>query len=312
MPPRERLPALTSAGSGAAYPTDGGHDGPRDAAGRATCRERLATGTLEIVGRITDASNLALLVAVHAVASPEEPAPEAAGADPGYAIYKPVRGERPLWDFPSGTLAGREVASALLAEALGYALVPPTVLREGPMGAGSVQLWIGDPFLESTLTSPVRLAPVGSVGPGWLAVVDGELPDGSAVTIVHEDAHDVRDAAVLDAVLNNSDRKGSHLVRDGAGTLWGFDHGLTLHSDPKLRTVLWGWAGQPLRERDIDALTDLTGRLAAAADPLTAALAQLLPRADVDALRARVERLLARGIHPLPGRGWPAIPWPAL
>lgn len=297
---------------------DGG-DGPVDAPGRAACRQLLTTGQLEIVGRIAEASNVALLVAVHPVppeGNSDGPAGEAghtpSDQDPGYAIYKPVRGERPLWDFPTGTLAGREVASALLAEATGYGIVPPTVLRDGPLGPGSVQLWIGDPFLESTMPSPVRLAPAGAVPAGWLAVVDGELPDGRAVTVIHEDAPDVRDAAVLDAVLNNSDRKGSHLVRDRRGTLWGFDHGLTLHCDPKLRTVLWGWAGEPLRDKDIEALTRLSSQLRDERDPLPTQLGELLPREDLQALAARVARLLGRGVHPQPGRGWPAIPWPAL
>ena len=276
-------------------------DGPIDAEGRAATRELLQRGELVIVGRITDASNVALLVDVDV--------PDAASVR---AIYKPVRGERPLWDFPNGTLAGREVASAVLAETTGYAVVPPTVLRDGPLGPGSVQLWIGDPFDDRPLDSPVRLAPAGRVPAGWLAVIDAQLPEGSTVTVVHDSADDVRDAAVLDAILNNSDRKGSHLVRDGRGTLWGFDHGLTLHAEPKLRTVLWGWAGQPLRERDIAVLRSLAGLLTGRAEQLPRQLGQLLPAGDVLALVDRVARLLDAGRHPRPGRGWPAIPWPAM
>ncbi|PID97125.1 MAG: phosphatidylinositol kinase [Actinomycetales bacterium] len=276
-------------------------DGPTDAEARERCYALLRDGDVQVVGRVVDASNLALLVDVVGADGPAVP-----------AIYKPVRGERPLWDFPTGTLAGREVASARIAEATGYAVVPPTVLRDGPAGVGSVQLWIGDPLADEPLPSPVGLAPAGTVPEGYLSIIDGELPDGTTVTVVHEDADDVRDAAVLDAVLNNSDRKGGHLVRDGAGTLWGFDHGLTLHAEPKLRTVLWGWAGQPLREHDIVVLDELANQLADSEAPLTRELSTLLPTEDLAALRSRVQRLLLRGVHPLPSPGWPSIPWPAL
>lgn len=278
-------------------------DGPTNPPERAALDELLRDGDLTLVGRIADASNLALLVDV---------APATAAGAVRRAIYKPIRGERPLWDFPEGTLAGREVASALVAEATGYAVVPPTVLRDGPYGPGSVQLWIGDPFAPAAAEGPVRLVPAGQIPDGWLGIVDGQLPDGTAVTVVHEDTSDVRDAAVLDAVLNNSDRKGSHLVRDNAGTLWGFDHGLTFHPEPKLRTVLWGWAGEPLRDTDVDRLASLAGRLAEPGDPLRTALAELLPAGDLVALRERVQRLGEGGIHPRPGGRWPSIPWPAL
>ncbi|MBK8469377.1 MAG: SCO1664 family protein [Actinomycetales bacterium] len=280
-------------------------DGPTTLAERETLDDVLLHGALEIVGRITEASNVALLVDV-------DGGPDAGGVR---AMYKPVRGERPLWDFPDGTLAGRETASALIAEATGYAVVPPTVLREGPLGLGSVQLWIGDPYAAEPVGAdrqPVRLVPVGAVPPGWLAVIDGRLPDGREVTVIHEDAPDLRDAAVLDAIVNNSDRKGGHLVRDSRGTLWGFDHGLTLHTEPKLRTVLWGWAGQPLRPRDVERLSQLAERLDEPGEPLVGALAELLPRGDLGALGLRVRQLAVGGIHPLPHPGWPSIPWPAL
>jgi uncharacterized repeat protein (TIGR03843 family) len=277
--------------------------GPTTAAEREAVDEALRVGTLNVVGRIVEASNVALLVEVM---PPEESGPVL------QAIYKPIRGERPLWDFPEGTLAGREVASALVAEATGYAVVPPTVLRDGPLGAGSVQLWIGDPFATETDEGPVRIVPVGQVPDGWLGVVDGELPDGTAVTVVHEATADLRDAAVLDAILNNSDRKGSHLVRDAHATLWGFDHGLTFHAEPKLRTVLWGWAGEPLRGSDIERLAAFAERLSDDEDALTQTLTVLLPPEDLAALGVRVRALAVGGIHPRPGGRWPSIPWPAL
>ncbi len=278
-------------------------DGPITAEERTAVDEALRVGTLTVVGRIVDASNVALLVDV---------GEGIGGLGPMRAIYKPVTGERPLWDFPEGTLAGREVASALVAEATGYAVVPPTVLRDGPLGVGSVQLWIGDPFAAEPADGPVRVVPVGRLPDGWLGVVDGQLPDGTEVTVVHEDSADLRDAAVLDAILNNSDRKGSHLVRDSRGTLWGFDHGLTFHPEPKLRTVLWGWAGQQLRGGDVERLAALAEQLSDPQHSLTRSLAALLPPADLTALGARVQRLAVGGIHPRPGGRWPSIPWPAL
>ncbi len=285
---------------------DGAVDGPRTAAERRAVLHRLRYDEIRIAGRVAEASNVALLVEV---AAPR--AGEGAGEPPMWAIYKPVRGERPLWDFPDGTLAGREVASWLLADATAYGIVPPTVLREGPFGPGSVQLWIGDPYARPEDSAfVVRLARAGQRPAGWLTAFEGARAGGRGLAVVHEDAEDVRDAAVLDALLNNSDRKGSHLVRDRCGTLWGFDHGLTLHAEPKLRTVLWGWAGQPLRGSDLDRLRLLRADLSGS--PLRSALEGLLPAGDVFALQVRVQRLLDSGRHPRAGPDWPAIPWPPL
>lgn len=195
----------------------------------------------------------------------------------------------------------------------GWASVPPTVLRDGPLGAGSVQLWIGDPFAtDLDLTPVVRLVPAGEVPPGWLSVVDGHTPEGETVTVVHEDSPDVRSVAVLDAVMNNSDRKGSHLVRDGLGTLWGFDHGVTFHPEPKLRTVLWGWAGQPLLPEDVERVHRLHAALRDPTGATAHTLERILPRSDVARLVGRVRALVDRPVHPRPTPGWPSIPWPAL
>lgn len=265
--------------------------------------EYLRTGEVSLLGQVTTASNLALLAEI---------TPPSGQDAPVRVIYKPVRGERPLWDFPDGTLAGREWATFLVAQAAGWTGIPPTVVRDGPLGPGSVQVWIGDPFADDELPSPVTVVPVGEIPAGWLAVIDGELPGGRRVSVVHEDAPDVRSMAVLDAVLNNSDRKGSHLVRDDDGHLWGYDHGLSFHSDPKLRTVLWGWAGQSFTPEDAQRLAILREQLADSGSQLRGDLAQALPDSDVGALARRVDRLVRRGRHPRPSRHWPSIPWPAL
>lgn len=190
-----------------------------------------------------------------------------------------------------------------LSPTTGYAVVPPSVLRDGPLGPGSVQLWIGDPFGTEAVDGRCGSCPwVRCPTDGW-RLVDGELPDGTAVTVIHEDSPDLRDAAVLDAILNNSDRKGSHLVRDTQGTLWGFDHGLTFHAEPKARTVLWGWAGEPLRGSDIERLAALAERLADTEDALTQALTVLLPSGDLAAL-GRPGARVGGGRH-TPSPRWP-------
>ncbi|MGO4360221.1 SCO1664 family protein [Terrabacter sp. RAF57] len=255
------------------------------------------TGELEVLGRITESSNLAVVARIASVPG-------------GHVIYKPVRGERPLWDFPDGTLAGREVAAQVVSELGGWHVVPSTVLRDGPLGPGSVQLWIGDPFDPVDDDVVVDLVPEGRTPDGWHAVFDGETPGGSAVTVVHSGADDVRSLAVLDAALNNSDRKGSHCLRDREGRLWAIDHGVTFSPTPKLRTVLWGWAGEPIVEDDLLRLKRL--RDALAEDEPRQRLLALLPEGDVDALAQRVRRLLDRGVHPSPSPDWPSVPWPPL
>ncbi|WP_020144195.1 SCO1664 family protein [Terracoccus sp. 273MFTsu3.1] len=255
------------------------------------------TGELEVLGRITESSNLAVVARIASVPG-------------GHVIYKPVRGERPLWDFPDGTLAGREVAAHVVSELGGWHVVPPTVLRDGPLGPGSVQLWIGDPLDPVDDDVVVDLVPEGRTPDGWHAVFDGETPGGSAVTVVHSGADDVRSLAVLDAALNNSDRKGSHCLRDREGRLWAIDHGVTFSPTPKLRTVLWGWAGEPIVEDDLVRLERLRDALAEE-EPRQRLLA-LLPEDDVDALAQRVRRLIDRRVHPFPSHDWPSVPWPPL
>ena len=255
------------------------------------------TGDLEVIGRISDSSNYAVLARLA-----DRPAE--------HVIYKPIRHERPLWDFPDGTLAGREVAAHLVSRLGGWDLIPLTVLRDGPLGRGSVQRWIGNPLAPAVDDEDVVVVPAGPVADGWVHVLDGETPTGQPVSVVHRGRDDVRSLSVLDALLNNSDRKGSHCLRDADGRLWAIDHGLCFHPDPKLRTVLWGWAGQPFTTSDADRLGRF--RDALAQPEARAAFAMLLPEADVDALEARVVALIRSGRHPMPSPDWPPVPWPPL
>ncbi|MFW6695416.1 SCO1664 family protein [Streptomyces sp. MAR4 CNX-425] len=279
-------------------------------------RALLTGGELTVAGRIRGASNAVLFCTVaHAGRTAE-------------CVYKPVAGERPLWDFPDGTLAQREVAAYEVSEATGWGLVPPTVLREGPFGEGMCQLWIpsadGDRDGEGDrdgdgADAPEAAAETGAEllalvdgdepGPGWKAVGYAETGGSRPALLVHADDVRLRRLAVLDAVINNGDRKGGHLLPAPGGRLYAIDHGVTFHTDDKLRTLLWGWAGEALPAEAVAVLRRLADGLAAGG-PLAARLAPLITRAEVAALRARVTALLASGRHPEPSGEWPAIPWP--
>jgi uncharacterized repeat protein (TIGR03843 family) len=228
------------------------------------------------------------------------------------AIYKPAVTERPLWDFPDGTLAHREVAAYAVSEAGGWGLVPPTILREGPAGHGSFQQWIESPVATEGEADAALLAilPPDEVADGWLPVLDAQGPAGEPVVVAHADRPDLASAAVFDAVVNNADRKGSHLLLDAAGHLWGFDHGVTFHSEPKLRTLLWGWAGRSLPESDLARLESVHQALSDADSELSRQLTSLLLADEVAALRHRVVALLDSGRFPRPRDEGPAIPWP--
>jgi uncharacterized repeat protein (TIGR03843 family) len=264
------------------------------------CLALLAGGDLEVVGRLADASNAAFLARVGAGSGGVPAVP---------AIYKPVAGEQPLWDFPDGHLAYREVAAWAVSAAGGWDVVPETVLRDGPLGPGSVQRWVGDP--EQVPEYVVTVAEPGAVPPGWLPVLSGVGAHGEPVVVAHADLPALASVAIFDAVINNSDRKGSHLVREG-DVVRGFDHGVSLHAADKLRTVLWGWAGQPLPAAEHDRLSRLQMLLADDGSTLSRQLEALLMDEEVRALRARVERLLEHAAYPVPTKGWPAIPWPPL
>ncbi|WP_418956140.1 SCO1664 family protein [Streptomyces tritici] len=261
--------------------------------GGVTVLDLLAKGELTVRGQVREASNAVLLCTV---------AYEGETAD---CVYKPVAGERPLWDFPDGTLAQRELAAYEISEATGWGLVPPTVLRDGPYGEGMVQLWIEADAGAELLGLVERDEP----DEGWKAVGLAQVAEDRTALLVHADDPALRRLAVLDAVINNGDRKGGHLLPAPDGRLYGIDHGVTFHVEDKLRTLLWGWAGEALPDEAAGALAALDAGLAPGAS-LATRLAELLTAAEIDALRARVTRLRTTGRHPEPSGQWPAIPWP--
>lgn len=259
--------------------------------------ELLTRGELTVVGRIREASNAVLLCTV---------AYQGVSVD---CVYKPVKGERPLWDFPDGNLAQREVASYLVSEATGWGLVPATVLREGPYGEGMVQRWIASPEDGTPGTGLLALVEGEEPGEGWKPVGFAEVGEGRTALLVHTDDARLRRLAVLDAVINNGDRKGGHLLPGADGRLYGIDHGVTFHAEDKLRTLLWGWAGEPLTDEAREVLASLAAGLADGA-PLATRLAELITGAELAAVRGRVAQLLRTGTHPEPSGQWPSIPWP--
>ena len=226
----------------------------------------LREGWLEVEGRLVDASNATLYCST------------TLDGVTAACVYKPVRGERPLWDVPDGTLAGREVATYAVSEATGWDLVPPTVLRDGPFGPGMCQLWID---------------------------VD---PEVDLAALARSDHPDLRRMAVLDAVVNNADRKGGHLLPTDDGRVYGVDHGVCFSVEDKLRTLLWQWRGDPLPQEACAVLERLRSELAGG--ELAGVLREHLTRAEVRATTQRVERLLATSVYPSPSPDWPAIPWP--
>lgn len=203
------------------------------------------------------------------------------------AVYKPAAGETPLWDFDIDTLCRREVAAYLVAQHLGWPSVPPTVLRDGPHGIGSTQLFIGADYEEHFFT--LREDPR------------------------HELA--LRHVALYDYVTNNADRKGGHLLLDEKGQVWAIDHGLAFHVEDKLRTVIWDWAGEPISEDDAADLGALRGALYPGPDSeqrLVEALGQLLSAPEIAACVVRLDHLLNTGCYPLPARDRRNVPYPLI
>ncbi|RLV48717.1 SCO1664 family protein [Nocardioides mangrovicus] len=257
---------------------------------------RLLDGELVVLGRIMPASNQTFFG--------ELVLDEREEGDRTRVVYKPSAGERPLWDFPDGTLANREYAAWLVSDDLGWDVVPPTVLRDGPAGWGMVQLWCE----PDENVSAVDLVPEGAVPRGFLHVLDAYDGDDRPVSLVHEDSAALRRMAVFDAIVNNTDRKGGHVLAMTDGHRYGVDHGICFHVEDKLRTVLWGFAGGPLAEEELTALEALTASLRSGR--LAEELPTLLTAREVDRTLARADRLLRFGCLPVSHGGWPSIPWP--
>jgi uncharacterized repeat protein (TIGR03843 family) len=223
----------------------------------------LTRGELGLEGRLLDASNATLYCTI-------------SWQDlDGCCVYKPVRGERPLWDFPDGSLAEREMAAYEVSATTGWAIVPPTVLRDGPFGFGMCQLWI-------------------------------DVDESVDLSVLARSKHpDLRRMALFDAVINNADRKGGHLLPTPEGHVYGVDHGVSFHAEDKLRTLLWNWRGRQLSDSERTMLEALR-----ADTSLLNRLTELLTPAEVAAYDRRIDRLLRSGTFPHPSGDWPAIPWP--
>ena len=251
----------------------------------------LARDELVLMAQIRTASNVTLAGRI------------GAGEDAVDVVYKPVAGEQPLWDFPDGTLAGREVAAYLVAEVMGWDLVPRTWLRDGPLGPGMVQLWREPDATQEAVT----IVPAGKVPDGWHHVFDGLDAQERVVSLVHEESTALRRMAVFDVVANNADRKGGHVLEMPDGHRHGIDHGLTFHAEPKLRTVLWGWLGDPLTDEELAGVDRVREALVG---DLGAALAEHVSAEEIEALAERCDRLHAAASFPAPSGSMPAVPWP--
>ena len=225
----------------------------------------LSHGEISVTGRLVDASNATLYASCEVKERTL------------ICIYKPIAGERPLWDFPDGTLANREYLTFLVSHWLGLHLVPPTVLRDGPYGTGMVQLWID---------------------------IDESV---DLMEFFKEDHTELRKIALLDLITNNTDRKIGHLIPTSEGAVYGCDHGVTFHTEDKLRTVLWQWAKQPFSPAEIELLQ--LARMLIATEKRDVVLG-LIEEEELDATVDRIDRALTEKCFPEPNPDWPAVPWP--
>jgi hypothetical protein len=230
-----------------------------------TTAQILKEGSVKVEGRLVDASNATLFTELEL------------NGESIRAIYKPISGERPLWDFQSGNLAFRERAAFLISEAMGLHLVPLTILRDGPFGEGAFQLWI-------------------------------DIDESIDLALYFRETNDnLRSVALFDAVINNTDRKIGHLLPAQSGELYVCDHGVTFHEEDKLRTVLWQWSGEELRSSEIETLNRLLDSLM---KEEISELVTLISDVEREALMMRIERLINQTRFPEPNPEWPAVPWP--
>lgn len=248
----------------------------------------LLTDELILTGRIRTASNATFVGSIGDTT----------------VVYKPIRGEKPLWDFPDGCLAHREVAAYLVSEALGWNIVPKTWLRDGPLGEGMVQLWQEpDPEQDAVDLMPADEVPET----GWKHVLEGQDDAGRIVALVHEDTAALRRMGVFDVIVNNADRKGDHILAMKDGHRYGVDHGLTFHSEHKLRTVLWGWVGEELNANELEGIDRVQQSLST---ELGAELDELLTADEIASLTARCTRSTSMARFGAPGGRMSAVPWP--
>lgn len=266
----------------------------------------LSTGTVRPLGRMRGASNETLLATVTGAVASDEPQRTVR------AVLKTRAGEQPLHDFPTGTLSLREVAAHRLSAHLGLDVVPPTVWRDDIGAGASLQVYVES---DPTAREPVVLVAEDAVDDGLAPVLRAVLSDGTDVVLAHELTPDVRALALFDVLINNADRKGGHVLcgawefTDGAPprvALHAIDNGLSFHAEPKLRTVLWGFAGSPLTAQEralIERVRD---------DDLVPVLGDVLAAAEIDALTERATALLRNGILPLPDADRSLVPWPPL
>ncbi|MDT5391218.1 MAG: hypothetical protein QOE04_4859 [Mycobacterium sp.] len=257
-------------------------------------------GELTVIGRIRSASNATFLCEANL------------GERQAHCVYKPIAGEAPLWDFPDGTLAGRELGAYLVSAHLGWNVVPYTIIRDGPAGPGMLQRWVdqpGDQVGDEPDAGPdlVDLLPAGAIPAGYFPILQAYDYAGDEVTLVHADDARLFRMAVFDVLINNADRKGGHILTGVDGAVYGVDHGVSLHVEDKLRTVLWGWAGKPV---DDDTLRDVRALGDALCAELEEALRPHVTAREIDALYARAVGLLDDPVMPGPDRRRP-IPWPA-
>jgi uncharacterized repeat protein (TIGR03843 family) len=263
--------------------------------------EVLRCGELTVIGRIRSASNATFLCEAHL------------DDRQAHCVYKPIAGEAPLWDFPDGTLAGRELGAFLVSAKLGWNIVPYTIIRDGPAGPGMLQQWVDQPGDamddEESTAGPdlIDLLPTGHVPPGFLPILQAYDYAGDEVTLVHADDPRLRRMAVFDVLINNADRKGGHVLSGVDGRVYGVDHGVSLHCEDKLRTVLWGWAGKPIDDETMAEVARLRDALLGGLDE---ALRPHITNREIDALYARAVGLLDNPVMPTPDRRRP-VPWPA-
>ena len=244
---------------------------------------------LQVTGRLLSASNVTLQC-IDSTSSQKY-------------VYKPESGERPLWDFPIGTLTRREIAAYNLDHLLKWQIVPPTAwISEGPNGPGMLQKWIE----EVDQNRPVNIFRPDEVPSDWITILAAHDSQDREVYLAHANNQSLRRMTIFDAIVNNGDRKAGHILADENHQVFGIDHGVCFNTENKLRTVLWGWAGERIDQEILEDLLALQGALGSFSEPID----QWLSKVESIALRTRLDRILQTGEFPVPSSDWPAIPWP--